>query len=80
MDEASWQLSQTKCPSSQAQLAAEGFDWVAFANWGTLILRTDGTRWTVEQRFTDKILRHAIKTYGLDPARVEAWLSEHGGP
>ncbi len=58
---------------AQAQMKKEGYDWLAFASWGTLILRTDGTRWTVEQRFSDRILRHAVKTYRLDEDRVKAW-------
>ncbi len=57
------------------QLTREGYTWITYASWGTLVLRTDGTRWTVEQRFTDSILKHAVKTYHLDGNKVRDWLT-----
>ena len=53
------------------QLKRDGYPWMAFASWGTLVLRTDDTRWTVRQDFTKEILKHAIKTYQLDPSLFE---------
>ena len=53
---------------AQAQMQKLGFTWMAYANWGTIVLRTDGSRWTVRQDFNREIRDHAVRTYGLDPA------------
>lgn len=61
---------------AQSQLKEEGYSWIMYANWGTIVLRTDGTRWTVEQRFTNDIWKHAIKTFKLDSDAVKNWLND----
>ena len=53
------------------QLSKDGYPWMTFASWGTIVLRTDGHRWTVRQDFTKEILKHAIKTFNLDPTLFE---------
>ncbi len=54
--------------AEQKQLKKEGCSWMTYASWGTIVLKTDGHRWTVRQEFTRDILKHAIKTFNLDPA------------
>ena len=48
----------------QEQLRRSGFRRMTFSSWGTITFRTDGTRWTVRQDFTDgKIRKHAEKFF-----------------